>query len=214
MPSATGATAGCPTSAPRPHACAADPRAATRGFDVAFALLGCVLLAPFYAAAAALIVAEDGPPILFRQRRLGRRQQPFTILKLRTMRDGQVTRVGRWLRATGLDETTQFLNVMRGDMSMVGPRPLTAEDVARLGWDGPAHAARWEHNPGITGLAQLWGDRGARHARRLEALWARRRRRRVDVQIIALSFVVNLVGKRRARRWLRALARPRLKERV
>ena len=59
---------------------------------------------------------------------------PFTILKLRSMREQRVTRVGRWLRRTGIDELPQFVNVLRGEMSVVGPRPLTQQDVERLGW--------------------------------------------------------------------------------
>ena len=163
--------------------------------------------APLYLTAAVLILADDGAPVLFPQERVGRARRPFTIWKLRTMRDGRVTRVGRWLRACGIDETPQLWNVLRGDMCMVGPRPLTAGDVTRLGLDGESAASRFAHPPGITGLAQLWSDRGARHSRRLDALWARRRSDGGDLQILVASFVVNLVGKRRTRRWRRALAR-------
>ena len=76
--------------------------------------------------------------------------QPFTILKFRSMRDGRVTRIGRLIRATGLDELPQFVNILRGDMSAVGPRPLTADDVARLGWTTPQHDFRWQSRPGDT----------------------------------------------------------------
>jgi lipopolysaccharide/colanic/teichoic acid biosynthesis glycosyltransferase len=177
-----------------------------RGFDIACALVAGLACAPLYLTAVAFILADDGAPVLFRQARLGRARRPFTILKLRTMRDGRVTRVGRWLRASGIDETPQLWNVLRGDMRMVGPRPFTADDVARLGVDrGPA-ASRFQHAPGITGLAQLWSERGARHSRRLDALWGRRRNWTGDLQILIASFLVNVVGKRRARRWRRALA--------
>ena len=119
------------------------PDLARRVFDMGFALIGCHVFAPFFLVASGLIKLEDGGPVLFRQERIGRERQPFGILKFRTMRSGNVTRVGKWLRATGLDETAQFLNVLRGDMSMVGPRPLTQADIERLGWTGKEQDARW-----------------------------------------------------------------------
>src|SRR5687768_1042079 len=90
-----------------------------RAYDVCFALIGCQAFAPFFLVTSVLIRLEDGGPVLYRQERIGRGRRPFPILKLRTMRGAEVTRIGRWLRATGLDETAQFLNVLRGDMSMV-----------------------------------------------------------------------------------------------
>ncbi len=193
-------------SPPRsPPTSAAAAAAAARAFDIGFALLGCQVFAPFFVVASALIKLEDGGPVLFRQERIGRGRRPFKILKLRTMRGGEVTRVGRWLRATGLDETTQFLNVLLGDMSMVGPRPLTRDDVERLGWTGPDHDARWAMKPGITGLAQLFGGTARKGSLRLDFLYRKRRSAWLDTQLIAASFVVNLMGKRRTKRWLRRL---------
>jgi len=176
-----------------------------RAFDIGFALLGCQVFAPFFLIASSLIKLEDGGPVFFRQERIGLGRKPFDILKFRTMRDGKVTRVGTWLRATGLDETAQFLNVLRGDMSMVGPRPLTRADIERLGWTGKKHDARWDVNPGITGLAQLFAPATARGSLRLDKLYAAKRSAWLDTQIIAASFVVNLAGKRRTRGWLRKL---------
>jgi len=178
---------------------------ARRAFDIGFALLGCHVFAPFFLVASGLIKLDDGGPVLFRQERVGRGRQPFAILKFRTMRGGKVTRVGAWLRATGLDETAQFLNVLRGEMSMVGPRPLTQADIERLGWTRKEHDARWDVNPGITGIAQLFGARKARGTLRLDKLYAAKRSAWLDTQIIAASFVVNLAGKRRTRGWLRKL---------
>jgi lipopolysaccharide/colanic/teichoic acid biosynthesis glycosyltransferase len=157
--------------------------------------------APVLGVAAALVRLEDGGPVFFRQSRVGRDCRAFEILKLRTMRADRVTRVGRWLRATGIDEVPQFLNVLRGDMSVVGPRPLTAADVERLGLDDDRFGVR----RGITGLAQLWAGRGARHSRRLERLGARKKSLRLDLEIVAASFLVNLVGKPGARAALRRL---------
>ena len=114
--------------------------------------------------AVAAAVRLGGPPVLFRQTRLGRGRRPFTILKFRSMANGKVTPVGRVLRATGLDELPQsyelpqFINILRGEMSAVGPRPLTQADVERLGWTGPEYDFRWLARPGLTGLAQIAGS--------------------------------------------------------
>jgi lipopolysaccharide/colanic/teichoic acid biosynthesis glycosyltransferase len=190
---------------PFPRSIAAAERSdpLRRAFDIAFALIGCQVFAPFFAVAAALIKLEDGGPVLFRQERIGKDRRTFSILKLRTMRGGKVTRVGKWLRATGLDETTQFFNVLLGDMSMVGPRPLTREDVERLGWTGLD--ARWEVKPGITGLAQLFGGTAKKSSLRLDNIYRKRRSAWLDTQIIAASFIVNIAGKQRTKRWLREL---------
>jgi lipopolysaccharide/colanic/teichoic acid biosynthesis glycosyltransferase len=193
------------TPSPLPTARPAPPDRLRRAYDVCFALIGCHVFAPFLLITSALIRLEDGGPALYRQERVGRGRRPFPILKLRTMRGGEITRIGRWLRATGLDETAQFLNVLRGDMSMVGPRPLTRADIDRLGWTRAEHDARWDVNPGITGLAQLFGGAAARGTLRLDKLYAKRRSAWLDTQLIAASFVVNIAGKRRTKGWLRRL---------
>src|SRR5437868_6370667 len=126
-----------------------------RAFDLVGAVAGVVVFAPVMVVAAVGILLDDGRPILFRQARVGYRRRPFSIFKFRSMRDGRVTRVGRVLRATGLDEVPQFFNILRGEMSGVGPRPLTEADIARLGWNDRGVDFRWRVNPGLTGLAQL-----------------------------------------------------------
>jgi undecaprenyl phosphate N,N'-diacetylbacillosamine 1-phosphate transferase len=176
---------------------------AQRFFDVVGASAGLAAFAPVMAAMAAAVVIEDGGPVFFRQERLGYRRRPFQILKFRSMRDGRVTRVGRFLRATGLDEVPQFVNILRGDMSAVGPRPLTAEDVARLGWAGSEFDFRWACRPGLTGLAQLLGARADQDALRFDRVHARGWSVVLDCQLIACSFAVNAFGKSRVRRWLR-----------
>jgi len=141
-----------------------------RLLDIAGAVSGLVLLAPLLAVVAALVRLTMGPPVLFRQERTGRGGRPFVLFKFRTMRDGpgsdgeRLTRFGRLLRRTSLDELPQLWNVLRGDMSLVGPRPLPTEYT-------PYYTARERLRltvrPGLTGLAQLNGRNLAPWDRRL-----------------------------------------------
>lgn len=173
-----------------------------RLLDVALATAGVVVFGPVIGLVALAILSEDGGPALFKQVRLGQHREPFTVLKLRSMRDGEVTRVGRWVRATGIDETTQFWCVLRGDMSVVGPRPLTEADVVRLGWHRPEHDARFDVPPGITGLAQLFAVSGVGSSEAMDRAYAREASTWLDLQLVAASFACNLLGKRRVKRWL------------
>jgi lipopolysaccharide/colanic/teichoic acid biosynthesis glycosyltransferase len=181
-----------------------NPYRGKRTLDLLIAGTACIVFAPAVAAVTIATWLEDGGPPMFLQSRVGRDRRPYTVLKLRSMRDQQVTRVGRWLRDTGLDELPQFINVCRGDMSVVGPRPLTARDVERLGWGGPHHDWRFAVKPGITGLSQLLAGRGSRSSQRYDRLYLRRQTLALDLQLIALSFAVNILGKRKVRRWLSA----------
>lgn len=139
-------------------------RRLSRAFDVGVSLAALVLLAPLLAFCALLILLEDGTPVLFRQTRIGRHGEPFTILKFRSMRagkkgipittssDSRVTKVGSWLRALKFDELPQLMNVLQGSMSLIGPRPEVPEYVE-------FHDEIWrqvlEVRPGITDLASL-----------------------------------------------------------
>ena len=172
--------------------------------DLAGAAAGLLVFTPVMALIAVAIWLDDRGPILFRQQRIGLRRRPFTILKFRTMRSGEITRVVRALRATGLDEIAQFFNIVRGDMSAVGPRPLTDVDVQRLGWTAPAFDFRWDTKPGLTGLAQIAGAHAAADSLELDREYLERRTLRLDLWLIALSFAVNAFGKTRVRQWVRA----------
>ena len=163
---------------------------------------GLLAFLPVMAVVAGAIVLEDGWPVLFRQERLGRRRRPFTILKFRSMRDGRITRVGRILRATGLDELPQFINILRGEMSAVGPRPLTESDVARLGWMARRYDFRWRVLPGLTGLAQVTEARSGRLSLGLDRRYVARQSLSLDVRLVAVSFAINALGKTRVRRLL------------
>jgi undecaprenyl phosphate N,N'-diacetylbacillosamine 1-phosphate transferase len=178
-----------------------------RALDLAGAALGLLVAGPVVALAAVMIRVLDGAPVLFRQERVGRHRTPFSILKLRTMTGGRVTRLGRILRELGVDELPQLLNVLRGEMSLVGPRPLTAEDVSRLGWEGPRFDVRWTVRPGLTGAAQVAPCRRC-HQRttwRLDRAYARGAGIGVDLRVLAASILVPALGKARARRTARAL---------
>lgn len=182
------------------------PYPGKRALDVLVAGTACAAFAPLVAGIAVATWLEDSGSPLFAQSRVGRERHPFTILKLRSMREQRVTRVGRWLRRTGIDELPQFVNVLRGEMSVVGPRPLTQQDVDRLGWRDSPHDWRFAANPGITGLSQLLARPASRSTRRLDRLYLQRQSLVLDLRLIALSFAVNVAGKRNVRRWMRAAA--------
>ncbi|WP_232367366.1 sugar transferase [Altererythrobacter lutimaris] len=150
-----------------------------RGFDVVVAGSALIMLAPLLALVALFVKLEDGGKVLFVQRRLGRGNTFFNMLKFRTMReesldhdgaastareDTRVTRLGRWLRSTSLDELPQLINVLRGEMSIVGPRPhaLGSRANNKLFWE--VDVRYWRRHalkPGLTGLAQVRGHRGS-----------------------------------------------------
>ena len=178
-----------------------------RLFDLGGAAAGLLACSPVMAVVAAAIVLEDGGPVLFRQERLGWHRRAFTVLKFRSMRDGRITRVGRILRATGLDELPQFINVLRGEMSAVGPRPLTEADVIRLGWTAPQHDFRWQVLPGLTGLAQVTEASSGRLSLGLDRRYVSRQTFWLDVRLVAISFAINALGKSRVRRLVRSTGR-------
>jgi len=136
-------------------------RVAKRLFDILFASVVLAATAPFLLLMAAIIPLESRGSPLYRQRRMGYNQRPFTMFKLRTMNaHGRHTRIGALLRPLGLDELPQLLNVLRGDMSVVGPRPEVLDRVPGHQRNLPDYWARHLMRPGITGWAQINGLRG------------------------------------------------------
>ena len=142
-----------------------------RALDVAGAGLALVMLAPLLLLVALAVALALGRPVLFRQERAGRGGVPFTLIKFRSMRDGpgedaeRLTRFGRALRASALDELPQLLNVLRGEMSLVGPRPLPMAYTARY---SPRQRLRLAVRPGLAGVAQAAGRNGVPWEERLE----------------------------------------------
>jgi lipopolysaccharide/colanic/teichoic acid biosynthesis glycosyltransferase len=151
-----------------------------RALDVAIAGTGLVLTSPLLGLAALAIKLEDGGPVLYRQTRVGKDGVDFEILKLRSMvvgaertgaglavnvGDARITRVGRLIRRTSIDELPQLWNVVRGQMSVIGPRPTVRAQVDRY---TPHQRRRLEVRPGLTGWAQVHGRAALPWAERIE----------------------------------------------
>jgi lipopolysaccharide/colanic/teichoic acid biosynthesis glycosyltransferase len=171
-----------------------------RAFDIVGALVGLILTAPLTLLTALAIAVTTGRPVLFRQTRPGRGEQPFVLLKFRTMRSpaearepeaARLTGLGRFLRATSLDEIPQLLNVLRGEMSLVGPRPLL---TSYLPYFTPTERRRFEVRPGIAGWAQLHGRNRLPWAERftLDVWYVDHRSLRLDGVIILKTMAAVL----------------------
>lgn len=183
-----------------------------RASDVALSLLGLILAAPPILLAAIAIGLEDGAPIFFSQLRVGKNHVPFRLLKLRTMRaaqtadelytqpgDSRITRVGRFLRATRLDELPQLWNVLRGEMSLIGPRAEWDRLVENYERDIPCYHFRHLVRPGITGWAQVNYPYGACQEDTLRKLeydlyYIRHFSFRLDATIVLKTIHIMLVG--------------------
>lgn len=194
-------------------------RRGKRGFDIAFSLTFMATVGWWLIPSIGLAIKLDSRgPVFFRQRRTGLNGETFWCLKFRTMRhapnagfrqaqlnDDRVTRVGKLLRKTNLDELPQFINVLRGDMSVVGPRPHVPELDAKFSSHVPGYAARHAIKPGVTGLAQVSGCRGEtrsvremRNRVRFDCFYLRNAGPALDVRIIARTVMTMLGGDDRA----------------
>jgi exopolysaccharide biosynthesis polyprenyl glycosylphosphotransferase len=175
---------------------------AKRVFDFTVAAVGLIVLAPVMATVAAAIAITSPGPILFRQERVGYRGKTFTLLKFRTMRtdaesrtgpvlsagkaDSRLTPMGRVLRLFRLDELPQLLNVLRGEMSLVGPRPERPHFVKQFITRNPIYAKRHNVRPGITGIAQIHGGyhTDARDKLRFDLFYVARHSLWMDLSIL------------------------------
>lgn len=164
-----------------------------RLLDVVVALTALIVLSPLLAALAIVVRASLGSPVLFRQQRPGKNGRPFSILKFRTMRispgaddAARLTRIGRGMRSLSLDELPELFNVLKGEMSLVGPRPLLLEYLDRY---TPEQARRHDVLPGITGWAQVRGRNALSWEEkfRLDVWYVDHQSFRMDCLIIGLT---------------------------
>ena len=189
-----------------------------RCFDVIVSGAGLIVLAPLWAVIALAIKLQDGGPVFFNQDRVGRGCRPFKAYKFRSMivhegaavmrqateDDERITPVGRLLRATAMDELPQLWNIFRGDMSVVGPRPLMPAEIEVAGSGElvpidhiPGYVDRHAVRPGLTGLTQVYAPRDIPRTRkfRLDLLYVRRSGLCLDIRLVALSFWITLLGR-------------------
>jgi lipopolysaccharide/colanic/teichoic acid biosynthesis glycosyltransferase len=179
-----------------------------RPFDAFLSGLGLLLSAPLWVLIALMIKLEDGGPVFFRQERWGRWKRPIHVYKFRTMipnadrtvqateDDPRITRVGRILRATALDEMPQLLNIWKGEMSFVGPRalPMNERQVREVDEELPDEQIpgfdeRLRLRPGLTGVAQIWAPRDVsrRHKFKYDLFYLKKQSFWLDLKLIALS---------------------------
>ena len=143
--------------------------------DISISSIGLVALSPLFLLIAFIVKLKDGGPVLYSQRRVGLNGKQFTVFKFRTMTDGaerelgpvwsvpndpRCTRPGAWLRRYGLDELPQLWNILRGDMSLIGPRPERPRFVRDFRSEMPEYDLRHSVRPGLSGYAQIHGWRG------------------------------------------------------
>jgi lipopolysaccharide/colanic/teichoic acid biosynthesis glycosyltransferase len=189
-----------------------------RAMDVTLSGVGLLASSPLWAAIAIAVKAADGGSVFYGQDRVGQGGRVFQVVKFRSMipnaesgvgavqsgvADPRVTRVGRLLRATALDELPQLWNILRGDMSFVGPRALRPGEIEVSGSgreerleDVPGFEARCRVRPGLTGVAQIFAARDIprRQKFRYDALYMRRQSFGLDVRLVLLSFWITMKG--------------------
>ena len=188
-----------------------------RAFDAALAFIGLAVSLPLWALFAAAIKLEDGGPVFYTQDRVGQDGRVFRALKFRSMHheaeratgplqaragDLRVTRVGRVMRATAMDELPQLWNIFRGDMSFVGPRALRPGEIEIEGGSPvpleavPGYTDRIMVRPGLTGVAQVYAPRdiSRRSKFRYDRLYIQRRSFGLDIRLILLSFWISFRG--------------------
>ena len=207
-----------PTTLPRSLDAVPIP-VAKRLLDILLSGIGLLLSSPLWLALAAAIKLEDGGPVFYSQDRAGQGGRVFKVWKFRSMipdaekyvgaiqateHDPRVTRIGRLMRATAMDELPQLWSIFIGDMSFVGPRALRPGEIEVLGDGGlealedvPGYEHRARVRPGLTGIAQIYAPRDVprRHKFRYDRLYVERQSLWLDVRLIATSFWITFRGK-------------------
>lgn len=159
------------------------------------ALILLVLTSPIFIGIAILLALQGGFSVLFIQKRIGFHKKEFKIYKFKTMEAGEITFIGKVLRKTGLDELPQLLNIIKGEMAFVGPRPLTQFDIERLKWNKSEFENRWNVKPGITGIAQLSKVCSADLSMKNDLYYVENKSRGLDFKIFLKSIFVPIIGK-------------------
>jgi lipopolysaccharide/colanic/teichoic acid biosynthesis glycosyltransferase len=195
---------------------------AKRILDITLSGTGLLISAPLWALIALAIKLQDNGPVFYSQQRVGERGRTFSALKFRSMipdaerglgpvqaadQDPRVTRIGRLLRATAMDELPQLWNIFRGDMSFVGPRALRPDEIDDAAGVPvplqhiPGFRERCAVQPGLTGIAQIYAARDVsrRQKFRLDRLYIRRRSFLLDLRLILVSFWITMRGTWEAR---------------
>ena len=215
-PLATNAPLGTPVNA-APTIHVRPMPLAKRTLDMTLSGVGLIVSSPIWAVLSLLIKAEDGGPIFFGQERVGEGGTTFRALKFRSMvqdaeakvgalqaseHDPRVTRIGRIMRSTAMDELPQLWNIFRGDMSFVGPRALRPGEI-EAGADAhvamediPGYVDRHTVRPGLTGIAQIFAPRDVprRHKFKYDRIYVRNRSFSLDIRLILLSFWITFRG--------------------
>ena len=183
-----------------------------RALDLVLSSAGLLVSCPVWLLVAILIKQDDGGPVFYSQIRTGQNGVPFRVLKFRSMivdaekesgavwateNDPRVTRVGRILRATAMDELPQLWNIFRGDMSFVGPRAERPDLVDKFAQDIRGYRDRFRVRPGLTGLAQVYGqyDTAPHHKLKYDKLYIKKQSFCLDLKLILLSFLITFKGK-------------------
>ena len=203
-----------------------------RFFDVALSVIGLAFLPPVWALVWIAVIFDDGFPVFLKQKRIGKDGRLFDSFKIRSMtrsslndhsnvqakeNDSRITRIGRFLRNTAMDESPQLINILMGEMSFVGPRPLLQSEVEINNDEEqhvditslPGYRERSSVVPGLTGLAQLYHSRDIqrRDKFRCDLEYIKSRSLTLDLKLIALSVLVTLLGRWETRKPKLALLR-------
>lgn len=189
-----------------------------RTFDIALSLLGIFISLPLWGLISLLVFIEDGMPVFYKQRRMGKDRKEFTVIKFRTMvrnadkmgiwtddNDHRITKTGKILRKTAMDELPALLSILKGDMSFVGPRALAVEEQRLLEKQIPGFEKRLAVRPGLTGLAQVYNPDDDPHKKlELDLEYINKMNFYLDIKLILLSFWNTFTARWDKRRGKRA----------